>query len=56
MVEQSAILMDDNARPNGAREVQDFLQSQSIKYMHWPARSLDLNPIEHMRNELQVRI
>jgi hypothetical protein len=50
------ILMDDNARPYRAREVQDYLKRESIKCMDLPARSSDLNQKEHMWNELQVRI
>ena len=50
------ILMDDNARPHRARVVQDYLERETIERMDWPARSPDINPIEHMWNELQVRI
>ena len=50
------ILVDDNARPHRARSVQDYMERETIEHMDWPARSVDLNPIEHMWNELHVRI
>src|SRR6056300_433830 len=48
--------MDDNARPHTAHIVQRYLYIEGITRMDWPARSPDLNPIEHMWNELQVRL
>lgn len=45
---EGAILQDDNARPHRARIVNDFLQQQHVIRMDWPARSPDLNPIEHL--------
>ena len=42
------ILMDDNARPHTAHIVQRYLYIEGITRMDWPARSPDLNPIEHM--------
>ncbi|UYV79238.1 hypothetical protein LAZ67_17001702 [Cordylochernes scorpioides] len=42
------IFMDDNARPHRARLVDEYLQSENIRRMEWPARSPDLNPIEHI--------
>ena len=48
--------MDDNARPHTAHIVQKYLYIEGITRMDWPARSLDLNPIEHLWNELQVRL
>ena len=44
------LLMQDNARPHVAGVCQQFLQEEGIDAMHWPARSPDLNPIEHMRD------
>lgn len=42
------IFMDDNARPHVARIVNDYLHDVDIARMNWPARSPDLNPIEHV--------
>ncbi|UYV77201.1 hypothetical protein LAZ67_15000099 [Cordylochernes scorpioides] len=50
------ILMDDNARPHRARLVNEYLQSENIRRMDWPARSPNLNPIEHVWDALGRRI
>ncbi|KAI3359454.1 hypothetical protein L3Q82_013759, partial [Scortum barcoo] len=42
------LLMQDNARPHVAGVCQQFLQDKGIDAMDWPARSPDLNPIEHI--------
>ncbi|GFY27490.1 transposable element Tcb2 transposase [Trichonephila clavipes] len=42
------ILMDDNARPYRARIVEEYLEDHGLERMEWPARSPDLNPIEHL--------
>ncbi|KAI4895530.1 hypothetical protein NFI96_009780 [Prochilodus magdalenae] len=42
------LLMQDNARPRVAGECQQFLRDEGIEAMDWPARSPDLNPIEHI--------
>ncbi|GFY10822.1 transposable element Tcb2 transposase [Trichonephila clavipes] len=42
------ILMDDNARPHRARIVEKYLEDHGLERMEWPARSPDLNPIEHL--------
>ncbi|GFX96082.1 transposable element Tcb2 transposase [Trichonephila clavipes] len=41
------ILMDDNARPHRVRIVEEYLEDHGLERMEWPARSPDLNPIEH---------
>ncbi|GFV76057.1 transposable element Tcb2 transposase [Trichonephila clavipes] len=40
--------MDDNARPHRANLVDEFLESEDIKRITWPANSPDLNPIENL--------
>ncbi|GFY21182.1 transposable element Tcb2 transposase [Trichonephila clavipes] len=40
--------MDDNARPHRANLVDEFLESEDIKRIPWPANSPDLNPIENL--------
>lgn len=42
------LLMQDNARPHTAQVVRNYLQEVGVGTMAWPARSPDLNPIEHV--------
>ncbi|GFW84292.1 transposable element Tcb1 transposase [Trichonephila clavipes] len=42
------LFMDDNARPHRANIVDEYLQSEYITRLDWPAYSPDLNPIEHV--------
>lgn len=50
------IFMDDNARPHRARAVVDFLHQEAITTLPWPARSPDLNPIEHVWDFLGTQV
>ena len=46
-VGENFILMDDNARAHRARITDQYLEQATVVRMEWPARSPDLNPIEH---------
>ena len=48
--------MDDNTRPHRSRAVTDYLKSETVTSVPWPAMSPDLIPIEHIRDMLGRRI
>ena len=50
------ILQHDDVRPHVARMCTDFLQTQNIKFLPWPALSADMSPIEQLRDMLGRRV
>ncbi|GFV11737.1 transposable element Tcb1 transposase [Trichonephila clavipes] len=44
----TAIFQQDNVRPHVVRIFQRFFVNHQIELLPWPARSLDLSPIENM--------
>ncbi|GFV65964.1 transposable element Tcb1 transposase [Trichonephila clavipes] len=52
----TAVFQQDNARPHVARIVQSFFVNHQIELLPWPARSLDLSPIENMWSMVAKRL
>ena len=50
------ILMQDNATNHSSRATRQYLAANNVQLMDWPARSPDLNPIEHVWNLLDKRL
>ena len=50
------VFMHDNARPHVARATKQALREANIEVMDWPAISCDMNPIEHLWDQLKRKL
>ena len=52
----TVIFQHDNDPKHAAHETKRWLSEHRIKVLDWPAYSPDLNPIEHLWNEMDHRL
>jgi hypothetical protein len=54
--DDSCLYQHDNAPCHKARSVREWFVDNNVPEMHCPAQSPDLNPTEHLWNELECRL
>ena len=48
------VYVQDNAPPHTARDTAAFLEQQDVEVVDWPARTPDMNPNEHVWDQMSV--